>query len=288
MNTEFNLRKLLQRGAGIVLPGAGNAITARVIEECGYKAVFVSGAGIANSYLGVPDLGLISLTEFTSHVGAIREAVNLPIIADADTGFGNALNVQRTVRLLEAAGANVAQIEDQVFPKRCGHFDGKEIISTQEMISKIKAAADARRSDDFLILARTDAIAVEGYQGAVDRANAYVEAGADMLFVEAPRSAEELAAIPRDIPAVHICNMVFGGRTPLLSASELGEMGYAGILYANVALQAGLLAMKNVLEHLGAQGSVSGIEHMIMPFADRQRMVNYAQYEETENRYAIP
>ena len=280
------LRRKLERGAGLLLPGAANALTARVIEQLGFDAFLVTGAGIANMYLGAPDIGLVTASELTDHVAAMRDAVGLPMIVDMDTGFGNAINVGRTVKMLERAGASALQIEDQTFPKRCGHFDGKAVIPAAEMVQKLKAAVDARRDPDLMILARTDARAVDGLQAALDRANAYREAGADLLFVEAPQSVEELAAIPRGVPGIHICNMVFGGKTPLLPREELAKMGYAGIIYANAALQASILAMQNVLGHIRRTGSTAGIEQAIAPFKERQRVVDFDRYKDLERSYA--
>jgi 2-methylisocitrate lyase-like PEP mutase family enzyme len=280
------LRRKLQRGGGLLLPGAANALAARVIEQLGFEAFLVTGAGIANTYLGVPDVGLVTVTELADHVAAMRDAVAIPMIADIDTGFGNAVNVGRTVKLLERAGASALQLEDQTFPKRCGHFDGKDVIPAAEMVQKIKAAADARRDADLMILARTDARAVEGMQGAIDRANAYREAGADLLFVEAPQSVDELALIPRDVPGIHVCNMVFGGKTPVLPREALAAMGYAGIIYANAALQASILAMQTVLGHIRRTGSTAGIEAAIAPFKERQRVVDFDRYKDLEQRYA--
>lgn len=280
------LRTKLQRGTGLLIPGAANALAARVIESLGFDAVLVTGAGIANTFLGVPDIGLLTVTELTDHVAAMRDAIELPMIVDIDTGFGNAINVGRTIKSLERAGASAFQLEDQTFPKRCGHFEGKDVIPAKEMVQKIKAAVDARKDRDVMILARTDARAVAGLQAALDRANAYREAGADLLFVEAPQSVEELAVIPREVPGIHICNMVFGGKTPLLPREELAKMGYAGIIYANAALQASILAMQNVLGHIKRTGSTAGIEQAIAPFKDRQRVVNFDRYKDLERSYA--
>jgi 2-methylisocitrate lyase-like PEP mutase family enzyme len=280
------LRRQLVKGAGLPIPGAANALTARVIQGAGYSALLVTGAGIANAYLGVPDIGLVSVTELAAHVGAIRDAVSIPIIVDGDTGFGNAVNVGRTVRLLERAGANSILLEDQIFPKRCGHFDGKQVISRQEMIQKVKAAVDARVDPNLMILARTDARAVEGLSCAIERINAYREAGADILFVEAPSSAQELAAITAQAPGIHICNMVVGGKTPLLTQQELAKLGYAGVVYANAALQASMLAMKTVLQHIKSRGSIAGIEDAIMSFQDRQALVDFDRYKGLEARYS--
>lgn len=280
------LRNELQRGAGMLMPGAANALAARIIEDAGFRALLVTGAGVANTYLGVPDIGLVSVTELANHVAAMRDAINIPMIADGDTGFGNAVNVGRTVRLLEQAGASAILIEDQTFPKRCGHFDGKDVISKAEMVQKVKAAVDARQDPDTMILARTDAHATEGLERAIDRANAYREAGADILFVEAPGTTAELSAIPAGAPGVHICNMVIGGKTPLLSAEQLGQMGYAGVVYANAALQASMLAMKRVLTHIRENGSIEGMESAFISFSERQKMVKFDRFADLQRKYA--
>jgi 2-methylisocitrate lyase-like PEP mutase family enzyme len=280
------LRRELVRGAGHIMPGAANALAGRVIEAAGHRMMMVSGAAVANTYLGVPDIGLVSVTELAAHVAAVREAVNIPILADADTGFGNAINTRRTVKLLERAGANAIMLEDQTYPKRCGHFEGKDVIPKDEMVAKLKAAVDARIDPDLMILARTDARAVEGFEAALDRARAYQEAGADFLFVEAPLTKDELLAIPREVPGIHLCNMVIGGKTPLLPRAELAKAGYAVICYANAALQASLLAMQQVLEHLHAEGSIVGIEDQLMMFAERQKVLDADKYKELEKRYA--
>ena len=288
MNTSHNktLRNLLRPGAGLVLPGAGNALAARIIEAAGFPVVYMTGAGVANSYLGGPDMGLVSVTEMAAHVAAIREAIQLPIVADGDTGFGNALNLVRTIQLYERAGASAIQLEDQVFPKRCGHFENKSVVSKAEMVAKIKAAVDTRRDADFQIIARTDARAVEGFDAAVERMHAYQEAGADILFIEAPRTEEELRRVPREVPGVHLANIVFGGKTPMLTAHALGEMGYAGILYANAALQSAMFAMRNTLAHLKQHGSLHGAEHQLVHFDERQRFVDYQRWTDMERRYA--
>ena len=279
------MRRELVAGAGVLMAGAGNALAARCIEAAGIRTLLVSGAAVANSYLGVPDIGLVSVTELAQHVAAIRESVAIPILADADTGFGNAINTRRTVRLLERAGANAIMLEDQTFPKRCGHFDGKDVIPAAEMVSKIKAAVDARDDPDLMILARTDAIAVEGFAAALGRARAYQAAGADFLFIEAPLSKADLLAIPREVPGVHLCNMVIGGKTPLLPRAELAAAGYAVVCYANAALQASMLAMQQVLGHLHAQGSIAGVEDKLMMFSDRQKIVDAEHYTALEQRY---
>lgn len=279
------IRELLKPGAGLIMPGAGNALTARIIERSGFELMLLSGAAVANTYLGVPDVGLVSLTELADHVAAIRSAIAIPIVVDADTGFGNAVNVVRTVQVLERAGANAIMLEDQTSPKRCGHFDGKDVVSCAEMVQKIRAAVDARVDSRMMIMARTDARAVEGLEAACDRARAYQEAGADFLFIEAPRSVEELAAIPRSVPGLHVCNMVIGGKTPVLPREDLAKMGYAVIAYANAALQASMLAMQTVLGHLRSQGGIEGVKDKLVMFDERQAILEHERFKELEMRY---
>jgi 2-methylisocitrate lyase-like PEP mutase family enzyme len=279
------LREALTPGAGNIMPGAANALAARVIEATGHSMLMVSGAAVANTYLGKPDIGLISLAELAGHTSAIRDAVNIPILVDADTGFGNPVSVVHTIRTLERAGANAIMLEDQTFPKRCGHFEGKDVIARDEMVQKIKAAVDAREDDRLMILARTDSRAVEGLEAAFDRARAYQAAGADFLFIEAPLGIEELAAIPREVPGIHVCNLVIGGKTPVLSREALAQMGYSVIVYANLALQAALLAMQQSLQYLHDHGSSQGIEDRLMMFRERQLMVDATHYNELSARY---
>ena len=282
------LRTLLAPGAGLLLPGAGNALTARLVESAGFPAVYLTGAGISNWWLGAPDIGLTSAAEVAAHIAACREAVSIPIVADGDTGFGNAVNLVRTVKMFERAGAGAIQIEDQVYPKRCGHFEGKAVVPPGEFVQKIKAAVDARSSSDFLVIARTDARAVEGFDAALDRAAAYREAGADLLFVEAPANTAELREIPRRLPGPHLCNIVHGGKTPMLPRDELAAMGYAGVLYANAALQAAMLAMQRTLLHLQQTGSLAGAEELLIGFAERQAAVDFDRWSALEQRYAAP
>jgi len=224
------------------------------------------------------------LTELLDHVGAIREVFAGPLMVDADTGFGNALNMRRTIQALERAGADAIQIEDQVFPKRCGHFEGKEVIPSAEMVQKIKAAVDARGDPEVMIVARTDAIAVEGFNAALDRAHAFREAGADVGFVEAPTSAEQIATIAR-LPWPQLINVVIGGKTPELPNHDLKKLGFAGVIYANTALQAAVLGMQRALGHLKANGQVGGGNDMLATFAERQRLVGIADFQAMEKKY---
>lgn len=282
------LRALLQPGAGLVIPGAANALAARLVQAAGFPVVYLSGAGVANTHLGAPDMGLVSVSEMVAHVAAVREAVQIPLVADGDTGFGNALNLMRTVRLYERAGANAIQLEDQVFPKRCGHFEGKSVVPAAEMVGKIHAALDARHSADFLVMARTDARATEGLDAALERMRLYQQAGADLLFIEAPLSRDELARIPRELPGPHIANVVHGGKTPMLAREDFAALGFAGILYANAAMQAAMQAMQQTLATLHRDGSLQAVQGELMSFADRQAAVDQAGWVALERRYAQP
>ncbi len=287
------MRELLEsreaaRGDPLILPGAADALTARLIEELGFEAVYVTGAGVTNRHLGVPDLGLITLTELADHVEAIRTAVELPIVVDADTGFGGPLNVRRTVQILERRGAGAIQLEDQVFPKRCGHFVGKEVIETEEMVAKLQAALDARRDESLLIIARTDARQGLGLEAAVERALRYRETGADVIFVEAPLSREELAEVGRRVPGPLLVNIVEGGDTPQLPAEELGELGFSIVLYANAnaALRGALLGARAVLTELRRTGSTAAALGQMLGWEERQKLVGKPVYDELSERYA--
>ena len=280
-----HLRDMLVPGAALLLPGVANALAARVVADQGFAAAYVTGAGIANTFFGVPDIGLVTVSELATHVAAIREIFPGPIVVDADTGFGNAVNMVRTVQMLERAGADALQIEDQVFPKRCGHFAGKEVIPAAEMVAKIKAAVDTRRDADLLVIARTDAIAPEGFAAAIDRAAAYREAGADVTFVEAPTSMEEIAEIPRRLPWPQLINIVIGGRTPELPNAKLKELGYAGVIYANVALQSALKGMQAALGELRRKGHIGDALNLLTDFAERQRLVHKDEFDALERKY---
>lgn len=282
------LKAILARREAVILAGAANGLFARIIEDVGYEAVYVTGAGVANMYLGAPDIGLTTLTEVANHVAAIADAVALPLLVDADTGFGNAVNMVRTVRVLERAGAAGLQIEDQVFPKKCGHFAGKDVVPLGEMLAKIKAAVDTRRDGDLQIVARTDARAILGLQAAIDRAGAMIEAGADATFVEAPTSADELAVVARDLPVPQVANVVFGGLTPELGRGRFAELGFGCVLYANAALQAALKASHDVLEALLRDGSLGAVSGQLAGFGTRQRAVAKETYDELESRYRAP
>lgn len=279
------LQTILAAEKGILLPGAANALATRVIADLGFKAVYLTGAGLTNMHLGLPDLAFMDLSQVVEHTMVIRGITSLPIIVDADTGFGNALNVAHTVAMLERAGASAIQIEDQAMPKQCGHFDKHELISAVEMVNKVKAAVDARR-DGVMIIARTDARLVEGFDAAIERAGRYIEAGADMTFVEAPRTIEELRQIPRVLGVPQILNMVVGGKTPITDRTAAAEMGFSLVLYANVALQGAIQGMQSALSALRERGSVDEAEGLVATFAERQRLVDKPRFDALARRYA--
>jgi 2-methylisocitrate lyase-like PEP mutase family enzyme len=262
------LSERLKQTGVLVAPGCYDALSALLIERSGFEAAYVSGASIAYTRFGRPDIGLVSFSEVTECVAAIGDRVGIPLIVDIDTGFGNALNVQRTVKLLARAGASALQLEDQVTPKRCGHLNDKQLVSTGEMVGKIKAALDARPGRDVQIVARTDAIAVEGFDAALDRAEAYAQAGADVLFVEAPRSADELAEIGRRfkgrVPL--LANMVEGGKTPLTDAAALDALGYSIAIFPGGTVRALAHALTGYFASLKAHGTTAPYRESMLDF----------------------
>ncbi|HAJ13929.1 MAG TPA: carboxyvinyl-carboxyphosphonate phosphorylmutase [Comamonadaceae bacterium] len=285
MSTRKQLKALIEARRGVIVPGAFNALSAKVVEDLGFEAIYVTGAGVTNMWFGMPDQGFMGLHEIAEHTARIRDAVRAPLLVDADTGFGNALNVRHTVRTLERAGADCVQFEDQVAPKRCGHFDGKAVISTEEAVSKIKAAVDARHDADLLVMARTDAAATQGFEAAVERAHKFAEAGADILFVEAVTKAEEVRALPSRLPKPQLMNMVIGGRTPIFNAEQLGGLGFGIVLYANAALQGAVAGMQKALTVLRDEKEVQESSGLVTPFAERQRLVGKPEWDALEKRY---
>jgi len=280
------LRDKVEARRGLLVPGAFNALSARVIADLGFEALYVTGAGVTNMYFGMPDQGFIGLNELADHTARIRDAVDIPIIVDADTGFGNALNVRHTIRTLERAGADAVQLEDQVAPKRCGHFNGKEVISCAEMVGKIHAAVDARSDAGMLIMARTDARSVHGFDDALERAARYSEAGADILFVEATETADEIRRLPQALNKPQLVNLVIGGKTPIFSADELAGLGYGIVLYANAALQGAVAGMQKALTVLRDTHRLDEDPHLVSPFSERQRLVNKPYFDQLEQKYA--
>ncbi|QCR32136.1 oxaloacetate decarboxylase [Lysinibacillus sp. SGAir0095] len=286
MSKNLQLKSLLKQSNAFIVPGAYDGMTARLVEEFGFPAIYATGAGISNSQLGWADVGLTTLTEIVDVVSRMSDVTTVPIIVDGDTGFGNAINVIRTVKSLERAGASAIQLEDQVSPKKCGHFNGKQIISKTEMVNKIKAAVDSRRDENFTIIARTDATAINGIEDAIDRANAYKEAGADVLFVEAPTTIEQLRAITAGVPNIpHILNMVEGGKTPLVSLKEAEDLGFHIMLCANTVLRSAIKGIRDSLDVLKREQSQANIHDLICTWEERQNLFKLHQVKDWEDKY---
>lgn len=279
------LRALLAGdGEAVVLPGVTDALSALLVEAAGFPACYLTGAGIANSQLGVPDVGLVSLTEVVEQARRVVDAVRIPVIVDADTGYGSYLSVMRTVHLLETAGVAGIQLEDQSIPKRCGHFDGKSLVPLEEMVARVLAAQRARTNPDLLLIARTDAIAVEGFPAALDRAKAYSAAGADVIFIEAPRTVEEIRAIPKKLPNVPLLiNIVEGGHTPELPAAELDGYGYRIVLHANFLMRAMLHAGQRSLRHLHSRRETASLHGSLLSWETRQSLVQQTLADQVED-----
>jgi len=284
MTPRQQLRQLIGRSGYTMVPGAYDTLTARLVEATGFAAVYLTGGGYSRAS-GYPDLGLLSLTENAMFIGRTVDAVGVPVIADADTGYGNAVNVIRTVREYEKTGVAGFHIEDQVSPKKCGHYEGKEVISRAEMVGKIKAAVDTRRDADMVIIARSDARAIEGLQAAIDRVNAYLEAGADVGFVEAPQTVEELRIVGREVRGPALVNVFEGGKTPMLGAVELGQMGFRLGIYPSQTHRAAIRAAQQVLAAMKRDGDTRAIETELATFQEREDAVGTAQWRTLEEKY---
>jgi 2-methylisocitrate lyase-like PEP mutase family enzyme len=279
------LRNILKNEGILIVPGASSALLGKLIELMKYRAVYATGAGIANMQFGVPDIGLITMTEILETTKRINDATTLPVIADIDNGYGNSLSVYRTVKQFSAAGIAALQLEDQQLPKRCGHFNGKAVISKEEMVSKIKAAKDALQDPDVILIARTDALAANGFEDALERGATYAEAGADIIFIEAPTTIEQMQAITRTIKAYHIANIVEGGKTPLLSNTELEKMGFKIVLYANAPLKAAVKGTQTLLRHLQINGTTADCEHLMITMKERNEITGLAAMDLMEQKY---
>src|SRR5436305_9973385 len=275
MNGRKALRRLIARDGYTMVPGAYDTLTARLVEQAGFAAVYLTGGGYSRAS-GYPDLGLLSLTENAMFIGRTVEAVGIPVIADADTGYGNAINVIRTVREYEKTGVAGFHIEDQVSPKKCGHYEGKEVIGRAEMIGKIKAAVDTRRDGDMVIIARSDARAIEGLAAAVDRVNAYLEAGADVGFVETPQTIEELRTVGGELRGPALVNVFEGGKTPMLGAEELEAMGFRLGIYPSQTHRAAIRAAQRVLAAMKRDGDTRAIATELATFQEREDAVRTA------------
>lgn len=280
------LRKLLARDEILVAPGAHDVLTAKIIEKEGFEAVYMTGYGTSASLLGKPDVGLLTMTEMAQRAANIAEAVNIPVIADGDTGYGNAVNVMRTVREYEKAGVACIQLEDQLAPKKCGHMLGREIISKEEMVGKIKAACDARHDPDFMIMARTDARTNYGIEEALERGKAYEEAGADILFIESVESVEEMKKVTSSFNIPVLANMLEHGRTPLLSAKELEEIGYDLVIFCVSSTYVTAKAVTDLMKVLKTEGSTKNYLNQMIAFEEFNKLIGLPEIREIERKYA--
>jgi 2-methylisocitrate lyase-like PEP mutase family enzyme len=281
------LRELLARPGATMAPGVADALNARLVKRHGFEAIYMTGAGTTAVRLGMPDVGLLTMTEMIDNAGRIAEASGLPLVADADNGYGGVLNVRRTIQGYERAGVAGVHLEDQVIPKRCGHLAGKQVVPVEEAVAKIRAAADARIDPDFVIIARTDAVAVEGFDAALERAAKYREAGADVLFIEAP-SAEQLPKIaPRFKGVPLLYNMATSGKTPFLSKAEIERLGFKLIIYPNWLMLAAIKAASQVLETLKKEGSIASLAPQVPSFKEFFDLVGMDEVQEMEARYGV-
>jgi 2-methylisocitrate lyase-like PEP mutase family enzyme len=286
MRPSTALRQLLKGEGIVVAPGVYDGLSARLARAAGFEAIYATGGGIARS-LGYPDLGLLSMREVTDRVANIVEHAGVPVIADADTGYGNALNVGRTVREFERAGVAALHLEDQVFPKRCGHYDDKGVIPAAEMAQKLRAARDAARDPDLVLIARTDAIAVEGLDTAIERSHAYVAAGADVIFVEAPSSLAQIETIARALPGPKLINMFEGGKTPLTPLDRLTELGYKIVIIPSDVQRAAIRAMQDVLGVMRRDGNSRAVADRMATFEEREATVGTPEYLQLDRRYRV-
>ena len=277
MRPTTTLRKLIAGDAIVVAPGVYDGMSARLVQRAGFAAVYATGGGIARS-MGYPDLGLLGLTEVADRLSVIVEHAGVPVIADADTGYGNTLNVRRTIRAFERAGVAALHLEDQTFPKRCGHLDDKTVVPAGEMVQKLRAARDAATDADLVLIARTDAIAVEGLEAAIERALAYAAAGADVIFVEAPTSEAQMETIARRVTAPKLINMFEGGKTPLVPLDRLGALGYRIVIIPSDLQRAAIRAMQDVLAAIRRDGNSRTLADRMATFAEREAIVGTAEY----------
>ena len=282
------LRQLLAGPDLILAPGVADALNARLVAQEGFDAIYMTGAGTTAVRLGMPDIGLLTMTEMVDNAARIVDSSGLPLIADADNGYGGPLNVRRAIQAYERAGVAGVHLEDQVLPKRCGHLAGKQLVPVEDMVVKVKAAVDARRDDDFVIIARTDALAVEGFEPALERAALYGEAGADVLFVESPRTVEQLAEIPKRLEGPQLFNMASSGKTPLLGADEIAKLGFKLVIYPNWLLLAGIRAATRVLRELKTSGGVAHLSNEVASFTEFFDLLGMPEVQRLEERYGTP
>jgi 2-methylisocitrate lyase-like PEP mutase family enzyme len=287
MRPTTRLRQLLDRPGALVAPGVADALNARLVAKHGFDAVYMTGAGTTATRLGMPDVGLLTMTEMVDNAGRIADASGLPVISDADTGYGGVLNVRRTIQCYERAGVAAVHLEDQVIPKRCGHLAGKQLVPVEEMEAKIRAACDARTDPDFVIIARTDAIAVEGFEAALERAARYRAAGADMLFVEAPSQQELPLIAPRLAGAPLLYNLATSGKTPYLAKPEIEALGFKLIIYPNWLLLASIRAASHVLKTLQETGSIASLTNELPSFREFFDLMGMPEVQTLEARYGV-
>jgi len=287
MKLTTQLRKLMAQPGAIVAPGVADALNARLVKQHDFKAIYMTGAGTTAVRLGMPDVGLLTMTEMADNAQRIVEASQLPLIADADNGYGGVLNVRRTVQAYERAGVAALHLEDQVLPKRCGHLAGKQLVPVAEMVSKIKAALDARLDPDFVVIARTDAIGVDGFEPAIERALAYQEAGADMIFVESPGPSHLPLIAPR-LKAPLLYNMATSGKTPFLAKDEIEKLGFKLIIYPNWLILAAIRAASHVLQTLKDTGSIASLVNEVANFREFFDLVGMGEVQALEEKYGVP
>ncbi|KUO49726.1 MAG: carboxyvinyl-carboxyphosphonate phosphorylmutase [Desulfitibacter sp. BRH_c19] len=287
MNPRKKLRQLLNNNKILVAPGAHDALSAKIIEYVGFDAVYMTGYGQSASHLGQPDVGLLTMTEMVSRVSDLSSAVDIPVICDGDTGFGNVINVIRTVREYEKAGAAAIQLEDQVAPKKCGHMIGRQVVPADEMAEKIKAAVEARNDDDFVIIARTDARTIHGIDEAIERGKLYEKAGADVLFIESPESVDEMKTIAGSFNVPVLANMVEGGRTPLLKNDELEQVGYDLVIYPTASTYITAAAVLNLMRELKEKGTTEHLIDNMISFEDFNSLIGLNTIRKIEMEYSI-
>lgn len=285
MKMSTRLREMMREPRPVVAPGAFDGLSARLIEQAGFAAVYASGGAIARS-AGIPDLGLLSMSEIAQRIASMVDVIGVPLIADADTGYGNALNAQRTVRAFQRAGVAGFHLEDQQYPKRCGHYEDKTLVPLKEMEQKIRAVRDASQDEDFVLIARTDGLAVEGFERTIERSHAYMNAGADVIFVEAPTTVEQIEAIARALPYPKLINMFKGGKTPYVPVSRLGELGYSLVIIPSDLQRAAIKAMQNALAAIQSDGAGDTDPDVMVSFKDREEIVATAEFLQREARYA--
>ncbi|AGM40194.1 isocitrate lyase and phosphorylmutase [Spiribacter salinus M19-40] len=286
MTPARQLRQLILNHPPVVAPGAYDGLSARLVEQAGFAAVYATGGGIARGN-GIPDLGLMSLDEIVKRLETMVEVTQIPLIADADTGHGNALNAQKTARAFERVGVAGFHLEDQVFPKKCGHYDDKSIVPQKEMTQKIRAVKDALHDPDMVLIARTDGLAVEGYGPTLERAHAYMDAGADAIFVEAPTSEEQIEQIAKDLPQPKLINMFHGGKTPLMPADRLGELGYSVIIIPSDTQRAAIKGMQDALEVIRRDGHSAAMQERMVSFKGREEVIGTAEYTALDKKYGV-